>query len=60
MSTVKIQVFEGKNNSYTEVLVDNKPAYISYLQAKYEAANILKLITLLELDNVEITNKERV
>ncbi len=58
MSTVKIQVIS--KDEYTHVLVDNKFAYTSFLQPKYEMEHIQKLIDLAFLDNVEVTDKEKV
>ena len=54
---VKIQVLA--KGDYTEVLVDNKFAYTSFLQPKFERENLRKLIELAQLDNVEVTDKER-
>ena len=61
MSSVKIQVLVTGIEPYiTQVLVDNKPAYVTRTGYKAEKEHIKKLIELLELDNVETSDKFRV
>ena len=56
---MKIQVVT-KRNYRTEVLVDNKFAYQTGIHPDIEMVNLKRLIELLGLENVEVTNKERV
>ncbi len=61
MSTVKIQVIAGpKYESANLVLVDNKLAYKFGHPRSVEIKRLTRLIELLQLDNTEITDKEKV
>jgi len=55
MSTVKIQVLT-KANYRTDVYVDGKFVYESFLHGKTEIVNLNKLIHALKLDNVEVVD----
>lgn len=59
MSSVKIQVFTG-GNYRTEVFVDNKFVYQTGTHPNIEMEHLNKLISALEVENIEVTNKERV
>jgi hypothetical protein len=54
---MKIQVIV-KANYRTDVLVDGKFVYESFLHGKAEIKNLKHLITALGLENVEVTDKE--
>lgn len=60
MSSVKIHFRQSKDKEVTEVLVDNKSAYLTYENINNQMIKLKKLIDLLQLENVEIINKERV
>lgn len=59
MSTIKIQVVTKKNYR-TEVLVDNKFVYESFLHIKAEMKNLKLLILALGIENVEVVDTEKV
>lgn len=59
MSSVKIQVI-GRANYRTDVLVDNKFVYQTGVYPSIEKDDLQKLIIALGLENVEVTDKERV
>lgn len=65
MSAVKIQVFRARYELHESgfanvVKVDNKLAYTFDHSLQREITHLQRLIELLQLDNVEITEKARV
>lgn len=58
MSSVKIQVVQS--HPLNKVLVDNKFAYYFSKPCLNEMKNLKRLVEILNIDNVEVTDKERV
>lgn len=59
MSTVKIQVI-GRPTYRTDVLVDNVMVYQTGVHPTIEMEKLKKLVEALKLENVEVTDKEKV
>ena len=59
MIPIKIQVVT-RQNYRTDVLVNDKFAYESFLHAKAEIKNLKHLIAALGLENIEIVEGEKI